>query len=113
MLNHKNFNVFKEMYLHYILDTKITLGDKTKAEKLYTELHQEDQVLRGVTKPEQLTLGEKYKEYIRDANRLNNGESLTKYGITIDELRNRVSDFQDALKAGTATEPDIPRPTRN
>lgn len=111
-MNHKDYMIFEEMYLHYILDTKIPLKDKTKAEKLFNELHQEDQFLRGVLDPKQLTLGERYKEYIRDANRLNNGESLTKYGTTIDELRNRVSDFQDQLKAGTATEPNIPRPNK-
>lgn len=112
-MNHKDFIVFEKMYLDYTGgEFKIKKTDRDKAEKLYKELHQEDQVLRGVTKPAQRELGEIYKEYIRDANRLNNGESLTKYGTTIDELRNRVSDFQDQLKAGTATEPNIPRPNK-
>lgn len=111
-LEHNDFNVIETMYLFFTgIDENVTQGDRVKAKNLYNKLLIEDQVLRGVLDPDQRSLGEKYKEYIRDADRLSNEQILQRYGTTIDEFRNRVSDFKDALKAGTATEPNIPRPT--
>ncbi len=112
-LEHSDFNIIKKMYLFYSGATTnpVNQGDEIKARNLYSILQKEDQILRGILDPDQRTMGEKYKEYIRDADRLNNDQSLDKYGTTIDELRNRVSDFKDALIAGNATEPNIPRST--
>lgn len=109
-LDHDDFVIFQKMYNEYNgLNVIVSGKDLGKATKLYNKLRQEDVVLRGIGK-EQIPLAEKYKEYIRDADRLSNDQAFDKYGTTIDELRNRVSDFKDGLKDGTAKEPNIPRP---
>ena len=105
-LTHDEYMTFQDMFLRYD-------GDRpAQAKELHDRLRAEDLILRGFNK-KQLSLSEKYKEYIRDADRLSNEKSLEKYGITINDLRSRVSDFKDDLEAGNAQEPDIPRPTRN
>ena len=94
------------------IETATPTVDFKKAQVLYNRLKIEDLILRGVA-PKQLSMADKYKEYIRDADRISNEESLEKYGTTIDELRNRVSDFVDDLESGNANEPNIPKPQRN
>lgn len=55
---------------------------------------------------------DRYKEFIRDKDRLSNEQSLIKYGIPITQLITEVDDFVTEIKAGNKPTPrERVRPT--
>lgn len=69
------------------------------------ELNLKISIHQGLPDNIPLTHYDRYKEFIRDGERLSNEDSIKKYGITIDELRTEVEDFVDEVKLGNTPTP--------
>jgi hypothetical protein len=111
-LSHAQFIVLQKMFVEYQnVELLIPIGEIAKAKKLYELFRAEDLIKRDVH-AQSMSLADEFKDFLRDANRLNNQQSVEKYGISIDDLRTQVALFQEDLKTPNPARPVIPKPIK-
>ena len=111
-LSHAQFVVLQKMFVEYQdVGLLVPIAELAKAKAIYELFRAEDLIKRDVH-AKSISLADEFKDFLRDANRLNNQQSVEKYGINIEDLRTQVELFQEDLKTPNPARPVIPKPIK-